>query len=153
MTAALPLLEMMYRTRSKITAWGVRCLAIKWLKSCLCDKAIGPDSLPAELFKTESNDLVGRLHQLNERRSYDMRQLQGTSLLPIAYKVLMGILCERMKQYVKILIRPYQCDFRPCNSIITRDLHKRPTKIKLSTSDLSVRLLLGAGIDCLVLIY
>ena len=37
----------------------------------------------------------------------------GISLLPIAYKILTGILCERLKPLVKSLIGPYQCGFGP----------------------------------------
>ena len=32
-----------------------------------------------------------------KRRSYDMRQLQGYKPSPIAYKVLTGVLCERLR--------------------------------------------------------
>ena len=43
---------------------------------------------------------------------------RGISLLPIAYKVLTGVLCERLKPLVKTLIGTYQCGFRPSKSTI-----------------------------------
>ena len=43
---------------------------------------------------------------------------RGISLLSIAYKVLTGVLCERLKPLVKTLIGPYQFGFRPGKSII-----------------------------------
>ena len=45
-----------------------------------------------------------------------MRRLLKLSLLPIAYKVLTSVLCERVKLYAKALIGPYQYDFRPAKS-------------------------------------
>ena len=33
---------------------------------------------------------------------------RGISLIPIAYKILSAILCERLKPYAKMLIGPYQ---------------------------------------------
>ena len=41
---------------------------------------------------------------------------RGISLLPIAYKVLTGVLCERLKPLVTTLIGPDQCSFRPGKS-------------------------------------
>ena len=38
---------------------------------------------------------------------------RSISLLPNAYKVVTGVLCERLKPLVKTLIGPYQCGFRP----------------------------------------
>ena len=60
---------------------------------------------------------------------------RGINLLPIAYKVLTGVLCERLKPIVKTLIGPYQCGFRPGKSTIDQifTLHQileRPTKNK-----------------------
>ena len=43
---------------------------------------------------------------------------RGISLLPIAYKVLTSVLCERLKPHAKALIGPYQCGFRPGKSTI-----------------------------------
>ena len=43
---------------------------------------------------------------------------RGISLLPIAYKVLTGVLSERLKPLVKTLFGPYQCGFRPGKSTI-----------------------------------
>ena len=40
------------------------------------------------------------------------------SLPPIAYKVLKGVLYERLKPLVKTLIRPHQCGSRPDKSTI-----------------------------------
>ena len=40
------------------------------------------------------------------------------TLYSIAYKVLTGILCERLKPLIKTLIEPYQCGFRPVKSPI-----------------------------------
>ena len=45
-------------------------------------------------------------------RPYDMHQLTPVSLLSIAYKVLTGVLCERLKPLVRTLIGLYQCGFR-----------------------------------------
>ena len=41
---------------------------------------------------------------------------RGVSLSPISYKVLTGVLCERLKPLIKTLIGPYQCGFRPSKS-------------------------------------
>ena len=38
------------------------------------------------------------------------------SLLPIAYKVMSSVLCERLKPILENLIGPYQCGFRPGKS-------------------------------------
>ena len=43
---------------------------------------------------------------------------RGISGPPIAYKVLTGVLCERLKPLVKTLIEPYKCSFRPGKSTI-----------------------------------
>ena len=43
---------------------------------------------------------------------------RGIKLLPIAYKVLTGVLCERLKPLVKTPNRPYQRSFRPGKSTI-----------------------------------
>ena len=43
---------------------------------------------------------------------------RGVSLLSISYKVLTGVLCERLKPLFITLIGPYQCGFRPGKSII-----------------------------------
>ena len=43
---------------------------------------------------------------------------RGIRLPPIGYKVLTGILCERLKPLVKTLIGPYQYGFRPGKSTI-----------------------------------
>ena len=43
---------------------------------------------------------------------------RSISLLPIAYKVLASVLCERLKSHDKALIGPYQCGFRPGKSTI-----------------------------------
>ena len=40
------------------------------------------------------------------------------SLLPVAYKVLTSVLCERIKPHAKSVIGPYQCGFRPVKSTI-----------------------------------
>ena len=59
---------------------------------------------------------------------------RGINLLPIAYKVLTSILCERLKLHAKALIGPNQCCFRPGKSTIDQIftlrqmLEKRPEK-------------------------
>ena len=40
------------------------------------------------------------------------------SLFPIAYKILTGVLCERLKPLVKTLIGHYNCGFRLGKSTI-----------------------------------
>ncbi|XP_060665232.1 uncharacterized protein LOC132797512, partial [Drosophila nasuta] len=43
---------------------------------------------------------------------------RGISLLPVAYKVLTSVLCERLKPHAEALIGPYQCGFRPGKSTV-----------------------------------
>ena len=105
-------------------------VAIMLLKN---NKAASPDGLPTELFKTGGHELVERMHQLIYKiwlegsvlrpvfKKGDSRMFanySGMSLLPIAYKVLIGVLCERLKPLVKTEIGLYQCGFRPGKSKI-----------------------------------
>jgi sorting nexin-29 len=113
-------------------------VAIKRLKN---NKAAGADGLPAELFKAGGDELVRSMHQLicnvwlaesmpndwnlsmicpilkkgdaTQRTNY-----RGISLLPVAYKVLTSVMCERLKPYAEALIGPYQCGFRPGRSTV-----------------------------------
>ena len=103
------------------------------------NKAAGADGLPAELFKTGGDELIGSMHKLickiwlDERMPDDWNlsvlcpvfkkgdpsvcgNYRGISLLPIAYKVLSSVMCERLKPIVADLIGPYQCGFRPGKS-------------------------------------
>ncbi|XP_073814500.1 uncharacterized protein [Musca autumnalis] len=126
---------------------GIECIppsqdevrtAINRLKN---NKAAGADGLPAELFKTGGDTLIRCMHQLvstiwQEERVPDdwnvsilcpvhkkgdktvCSNYRGISLLPIAYKIVSGILCERLKPMVNEIIGPYQCGFRPGKSTI-----------------------------------
>ena len=103
------------------------------------NKAAGADGLPAELFKTGGDELIGSMHKLickiwlDECMPDDWNlsvlcpvfkkgdpnvcgNYRGISLLPIAYKVLSSVMCERLKPIVADLIGPYQCGFRPGKS-------------------------------------
>ena len=103
------------------------------------NKAAGADGLPAELFKTGGDELIGRMHKLICKIRLDecmpddwnlsvlchvfkkgdpnvCGNYSGISLLPIAYKVLSRVMCERLKPIVADLIGPYQCGFRPGKS-------------------------------------
>ena len=107
----------------------------------LKNKAAGPDGVPAELFKAGSDELVRSIQQLICRIWLEECMLtdwnhsalcpvlkrggpticanyRGTSLLPIAYKVLTSVFCERLQPHAKVLIAPYQCGFRPGKSTI-----------------------------------
>ena len=78
-------------------------LAIMCIKN---NKPAGPDGLPAELFKIGCNELVGRMHQAfftKKGASTVCVNYRSISLLPITYKVLTCILCERVKPLVKTL--------------------------------------------------
>lgn len=113
-------------------------VAIQRLKN---NKAAGADGLPAELFKTGGNELVGCMHQLickvwlSESMPDDWNlsmicpilkkgdatlrtNYRGISLLPVAYKVLTSVMCERLRPYAEALIGPYQCGFRPGRSTV-----------------------------------
>ena len=126
---------------------GIECIppsqnevktAITRLKN---NKAAGADGLPAELFKAGGDMLIRRMHQLvsqiwiEERIPDDWNlsilcpvhkkgdktvcaNYRGISLLPIAYKILSSVLCERLKSKVGEIIGPYQCGFRPGKSTI-----------------------------------
>ena len=71
-------------------------------------KATGSHSLSAELFKNGCNELVGRTHQLIYKIWFEESMpkhwnlsglcpaLKKDSLIPIAYKVVTGVLCERL---------------------------------------------------------
>ncbi|XP_073848775.1 uncharacterized protein [Musca autumnalis] len=134
-------------TTGPIPEDGIECIppgqdevrtAINRLKN---NKAAGADGLPAELFKTGGDALIRCMHQLvstiwQEERIPDDWNLsilcpvhkrgdktvcsnyRGISLLPIAYKIVSGILCERLKPMVNEIIGPYQCGFRPGKSTI-----------------------------------
>ena len=103
--------------------------AISRLKN---NKAAGADGLPAELFKFGGEELITSMHQLlrtvwlNECMPDDWNlsvlcpvlkkgdpsvcsNYRGISLLPISYKVLSSVLCERLKPVLSNLIGPYQC--------------------------------------------
>lgn len=111
-------------------------VAIQRLKN---NKASGADGLPAELFKAGGDELVRSMHQLiceiwlGESMPEDWNlsticpilkkgdptlraNYRGISLLPVAYKVLSGVICERLKPIAETLIGPYQCGFRPGKS-------------------------------------
>ena len=47
-----------------------------------------------------------------------MHQLSGISLVPIAFKLLTSVFCERLKPHAKTLIGAYQCGFRPGKSAV-----------------------------------
>ena len=134
MTTPIPPFEMMYRTRSMMTAWRFRRLAMKSSKSIMHlknNKAAGPDGLPTELFKTECNELVERMPNdwnfsglcpaMKKGDHTICANCRSIILFPIAYKVLTGLLCERLKPLIKTLIGPNQCGFRPGKS--TRSSH------------------------------
>ena len=68
---------------------------------------------------------------------------RGISLLPIAYKVLTTVICERLKPFAKALIGPYQCGFRPGKSttdqILTlRQILKKTYENQIDTHHLFV---------------
>lgn len=111
-------------------------IAVSRLKN---NKAAGADGLPAELFKTGGEILIRRMHQLVRRIWLEERipddwnlsilcpvhkkgdktvcaNYRGISLLPIAYKILSSVVCERLKTKVGEIIGPYQCGFRPGKS-------------------------------------
>ena len=104
-----------------MTAWRFSRLAMKRSLRAIIhvknNKAAGPDGLPAELFKTGCNELVGRMHRLiyktwleeNMPKDWNLSvrcpvlkkgdpticaNYRGISFLPIAYKVLTDVLCE-----------------------------------------------------------
>ena len=104
-------------------------------------KAAGADGLQAELFKAGGDKLVDGMHQLisNVWRGEHMpddwalsvlcpifkkgdpsvcSNYRGISLLPIAYRILSSIICERLRPYMAASIGPYQCGFRPGKSTI-----------------------------------
>ncbi|XP_043064519.1 uncharacterized protein LOC122320475 [Drosophila ficusphila] len=110
--------------------------AIQRLKN---NKAPGADGLSAELFKAGGDVLVGCMHQLicriwlmeNMPNDWNLSLIcpilkkgdatqrtnyRGISLLPVAYKVLTSVLCEKLKPHAEALIGPYQCGFRPGKS-------------------------------------
>ncbi|XP_060665569.1 uncharacterized protein LOC132797813 [Drosophila nasuta] len=112
--------------------------AIQRLKN---NKSAGADGLPAELFKTAGDMLVGSMHQLISKiwltesmpEDWNLSMIcpilkkgdatvrtnyRGISLLPVAYKVLTSVLCERLKPHAEALIGPYQCGFRPGKSTV-----------------------------------
>lgn len=105
------------------------------------NKAVGEDSLPAELFKSGGEVLVEHMYHLirciwlEECMPHDWSNsvvcpilkkgdptacsnYRGISLLPIAYKLLSGVLCEKLKPIVDPQIGAYQCGFRPGRSTI-----------------------------------
>ncbi|XP_037928856.1 uncharacterized protein LOC119663271 [Teleopsis dalmanni] len=107
------------------------CVAIQRLKN---NKAAGADGLPAELFKAGGNMLIGCMHHLICRILLDesmpsdwnlstlcpvlkkcdptvCANYRGISLIPVAYKILSTVLCERLKSHANSLIGPYQCGF------------------------------------------
>ncbi|XP_043063419.1 uncharacterized protein LOC122319764 [Drosophila ficusphila] len=110
--------------------------AIQRLKN---NKAPGADGLSAELFKAGGDVLVGCMHQLicriwlmeNMPNDWNLSLIcpilkkgdatqrtnyRGISLLPVAYRVLTSVLCEKLKPHAEALIGPYQCGFRPGKS-------------------------------------
>ncbi|XP_060665319.1 uncharacterized protein LOC132797575 [Drosophila nasuta] len=112
--------------------------AIQRLKN---NKSAGADGLPVELFKAAGDMLVGSMHQLISKiwltesmpEDWNLSMIcpilkkgdatlrtnyRGISLLPVAYKVLTSILCERLKPHAEALIGPYQCGFRPGKSTV-----------------------------------
>ncbi|XP_051864351.1 uncharacterized protein LOC127566365 [Drosophila albomicans] len=112
--------------------------AIQRLKN---NKSAGADGLPAELFKAAGDMLVGSMHQLISKiwltesmpEDWNLSMIcpilkkgdatvrtnyRGISLLPVAYKVLTSVLCERLKPHAEALIGPYQCGFRPGKSTV-----------------------------------
>ena len=114
-----------------MTEWRFRRLvkvAIIRLKN---NQVAGPNGLISELFKTGFNELVGHMQQLiykiwleDSVPSVNISVLcpvlkrgdpiicvsyRAISLIPIAYRVLTGALCERLKPLIKTLINPYQC--------------------------------------------
>ncbi|XP_062127293.1 uncharacterized protein LOC133839668 [Drosophila sulfurigaster albostrigata] len=112
--------------------------AIQRLKN---SKSAGADGLPAELFKAAGDMLVGSMHQLISKiwmtesmpEDWNLSMIcpilkkddatlrtnyRGISLLPVAYKVLTSVLCERPKPHAEALIGPYQCGFRPGKSTV-----------------------------------
>ncbi|XP_060665791.1 uncharacterized protein LOC132798086 [Drosophila nasuta] len=112
--------------------------AIQRLKN---KKSAGADGLPAELFKAAGDMLVGSMHQLISKiwltesmpEDWNLSMIcpilkkgdatvrtnyRGISLLPVAYKVLTSVLCERLKPHAEALIGPYQCGFRPGKSTV-----------------------------------
>ena len=111
-------------------------IAIQRLKN---NKAAGADNLSAELFKTGGEELIGSMHQLLSKiwleesmpSEWSLSTIcpilkkgdpgicanyRGISLIPIAYKVLSSVVCERLKPIAETLIGPYQCGFRPGKS-------------------------------------
>ncbi|XP_073832850.1 uncharacterized protein [Musca autumnalis] len=134
----------------------------------LNNKAAGDVDLPAELFKTGDDDLIRSMHQVvstiwQEERVPDDWNLsilcpvhkkgdktvcskyRGISLLPIAYKIVSGILCERLKPMVNEIIGPYQCGFRPGKSTIDqiftlRQILEKTQEMQIDTYHLFVRL-------------
>ena len=113
-------------------------VAIQRLKN---SKAAGADGLPAELFKTGGDVLIGSMHQLickiwlaeSMPDDWNLSVLcpvlkkgdptictnyRGISLLTIAYKVLSSVLCGRLKPFANTLIGPYQCGVRSGKSTI-----------------------------------
>jgi hypothetical protein len=105
------------------------------------NKSTGVEWLPAELFKSGGIQLERCMHRLvcliwsEERMPNDWSQsilcpvlkkgdpticsnYRGISLLSTAYKVLSGVLCNRLKPFMDKLIGSYQCGFRPGKSTI-----------------------------------
>ena len=103
------------------------------------NKAAGADGLPAELFKAGGDELATCMHQLINTvwlkecmpDDWNLSVLcpvlkkgdpsvcigcRGISLIPIAYKVMSSVLCERLKPILENLIGPYQSGFRPGKS-------------------------------------
>lgn len=113
-------------------------------------KAAGYDGLSAELFKAGGNKLVGYLQNL----IYVIWQTESTYVLSfkretpwyaltIVYKVLISVLCERLRQIAKALIGHYQCDLNTGKSAIdqictVRQIHEKKKKtffLKIQAED------------------
>ena len=106
--------------------------AVSGLKN---NKAPGLDSLPAELFKTGSTELLAEIHQLIARIWIEealpeqwmigiicpihkkgckmtCANYRGISLLPSAYKILSKILSSRLEPFSEAFLSEYQAGFR-----------------------------------------
>nr|XP_043068191.1 uncharacterized protein LOC122321607 [Drosophila bipectinata] len=89
--------------------------AIQRLKN---NKSAGADGLPAELLKAADWNLSMICPILKKGDATVRTNYRGISLLPVAYKVLTSVLCERLKPHAEALIGPYQCGFRPGKSTV-----------------------------------
>jgi sorting nexin-29 len=115
-----------------------------------CNKAAGPDNIPAELLKYGGNAIVNNIWQIilsiwdkeilpsewklsilcpihKKGDVLNCQNYRGISLLCVAYKIFSNILFDRLSPIVDSIIGDYQCGFRKGRSTVDQIFTLRQT--------------------------